>query len=161
MRTGLVMAFAILLAPAAHAQESGCALLNTLVAAAEGGFLDQRGDEWDDGWFDSKIYMTGADDCSVNAGDDNLFYCAWGFDSPADANSLATALSDAATQCLPGWAALDTAGRKSSNNLTITKGLTLSGVGVHAGAQVLVFAESFENSQESQVTIEVRRKGRR
>lgn len=157
MRSGLIMAVAVLLAPAAYAQESGCALLNKLVAGAETGFPEQRGDAWDNGWFDSNLYMTGADDCSIKVGDYNLFYCASEFDSPADANSLATALADAATQCLSGWTAHDTAGQKSSNNLTITKGLTLSGKGAHAGTRVLVFAESFENSQESQVTIEIRR----
>lgn len=157
MRNVLAVALAILLAPAAHPQESGCTLLNTLVAGAVTGFPEQRGDAWDNGWFDSNLYMTGADDCSIKVGDYNLFYCVWGFNSLTDANSLAGALADAAKHCLSGWTAQDTAGRKSSNNLTITKGLTLSGVGVHAGVQVLVFAESFQNSKESQVTIEVRR----
>lgn len=145
------------LAQAAHAQPSGCPLIHNLVAGAPAGFPEQRGEEWDNGWFDSNLYMTGADDCSIKAGSENLFYCAWGFDTPADANSLATALSDAAAGCLAGWAREDTSGRKSSNNLTILNGLTLSGVGAHAGTTVLVFSESYEGSQESQVTIEVRR----
>jgi len=155
--TAMLAAGVLALAPAAHAQESGCPLLQKIVGGASAGFPDLRGDEMSAGWFDSKLYMTGADDCSVNAGERNLFYCAWGFDARADADSLATALSDAATQCLAGWAREDTAGQKSSNNLVITKGLTLSGVGTHTGTRVLVFAETFEDSPQSQVTIEVRR----
>ncbi len=161
MKAGWVAA-ALALAPftmgqAAHAQASGCPLIHNLVAGAPAGFPEQRGEEWDNGWFDSNLYMTGADDCSIKVGSENLFYCAWGFDAPSDANSLATALSDAVTGCLAGWTRADTAGRKSSNNLTILTGLTLSGVGRDAGTTVLVFSESFEDSQESQVTIEVRR----
>lgn len=145
------------LAQAAHAQPSGCPLIHNLVAGAPAGFPEQRGEEWDNGWFDSNLYMTGADDCSIKVGSENLFYCAWGFDTAADANSLAMALSDAVTGCLAGWTREDTGGRKSSNNLTILKGLTVSGVGGDAGTRVLIFSESYENSQESQVTIEVRR----
>jgi hypothetical protein len=142
---------------AANAQASGCPLIHNLVAGAPEGFAEQRGEEWDNGWFDSNLYMTGADDCSIKVGSENLFYCAWGFETPAEANSLAQALSDAVTGCLAGWTRADTAGRKSSNNLTILAGLTLSGVGRDAGTTVLVFSESFEDSRESQVTIEVRR----
>lgn len=156
MKYGMLAA-ALVLAPAAHAQQSGCPLLQSIVDGAAAGFPELRGDELSKGWFDSKLYMTGADDCSVNVGDGNLFYCAWGFDAPAAATSLATALSNAGKECLAGWTLEDTSGRKSSNNLTILNGLTLSGVGSHAGTRMLVFAESFEGSQESQVTIEVRR----
>ena len=157
MRIGFITVAALMLAPAAHAQAAGCPLLQGIVAGAPAGFPDLKGEESLPGWYDSRIHMTGADECSVNTGAQNLFYCAWGFDTPADANSLATALSDAATGCLAGWMVDDTAGRKSTNGLVITKGKTLSGTGAHAGTRVLVFAESFENSQESQVTIEVRR----
>lgn len=156
MRFGLIVAAAMVLAPAAQAQESGCPLLQKMVDGAPAGFPELRGDELDNGWFDSRLYMTGADDCSIKTGTENLFYCAWGFDTPAAANSLAAALSDAAKQCLTGWTLEDTTGRKSSNNLVVLKGLTLSGAGAHAGTRVFVFSESFENSQESQVTIEVR-----
>jgi hypothetical protein len=157
MRFRVLAAMAVALGPMAHAQEAGCPLLQKIVAGAPAGFPELKGEELSAGWFDSRLYMTGADDCSVNIADRNLFYCAWGFDAPAAANSLATALSDAAKQCLAGWTLEDTTGRKSSNNLVILKGLTLSGAGAHAGTRVLVFSESFENSQESQVTIEVRR----
>ena len=144
-------------APAAYAQDSGCPLFRNIVGGAAAGFPDLRGDELSAGWFDSKLYMTGADDCSVNTGQQNLFYCAWGFKTRADADSLAGALSDAAIECFADWKREDTAGQKSSNNLVITKGLTISGVGAHAGTRVLVFAETFEDSPETQVTIEVRR----
>lgn len=157
MRFGILAALAVALAPMAHAQEAGRPLLQKMVDGAPAGFLEFRGDELDNGWFDSRLYMTGADDCSINTGNQNLFYCAWGFDTPGAANSLATALSDASRQCLAGWTVEDTTGRRSSNNLVILKGLTLSGAGAHADTRVLVFSESFENSQESQVTIEVRR----
>ena len=145
------------LAPAAQAQASGCPLLQGIVDGAAAGFPELRGDELSEGWFDSTLYMTGSDECSVNVGDSNLFYCVWGFDTPEAADSLATALSNAGKECLAGWTLQDTTGAKSSNNLTILNGLTLSGVGGHAGTTVLVFSESFEGSQESQVTIEVRR----
>lgn len=142
---------------AANAQASGCPLIHNLVAGAPEGFAEQRGEEWDNGWFDSNLYMTGAADCSIKVGPENLFYCAWSFEGPDEAISLASALSDAAAGCLPGWGREDTGGSKSSNNLTVLKGLTLSGVGGDAGTRVLIYSESFEDSDESQVTIEVRR----
>jgi len=162
MKSGWVAAAAVLLAPvvlspAAHAQASGCPLIHNLVAGAAAGFPEQRGEEWDNGWFDSNLYMTGAADCSIKVGPENLFYCAWSFEGPDEAISLASVLSDAAAGCLPGWGREDTRGSKSSNNLTVLKGLTLSGVGGDAGTRVLIYSESFEDSDESQVTIEVRR----
>jgi hypothetical protein len=157
MKAVLAVAAALAIAPVAQAQASGCPLLQGIVDGAAAGFPELRGEELSEDWFESTLYMTGADECSVNTGDSNLFYCVWGFDTPEAANSLATALSDAGKECLAGWALEDTGGSKSSNNLTISKGLNLSGVGGHAGTRVLVFAESFEGSQESQVTIEVRR----
>ena len=157
MRFGLIVAAAMMLAPAARAQESGCPLLQKIVGGAPAGFPELRGDELDNGWFDTGLYMNDADDCAVKIGDHNLFYCAWWFDTPAAANTLATALSGAATQCLAGWTLEETTGQKSSNNLVVLKGVTLSGAGAHAGTHILVFSESLEDSQESQVTIEVRR----
>lgn len=156
MRFGLFVAAAFALAPVAHADAS-CMLLQTIVGGAPGGFAEQKGEELDDGWFDSKLYLTGAEECAVDLSKGKLFYCVWGFTTPAAANAKAAALSASAVPCLAGWALEDTTGKQSSNNLKIIKGVSLTGAGAAAGTRVSIFAESYENSQESTATLEVRR----
>jgi hypothetical protein len=157
MRFSIVVAAAFALAPVAYAEESGCPLLQRIVGGAPTGFVELRDEELSAGWFESRIYLDDADDCSVNIGDHNLFYCAWEFDAPAPANDMVSAISEMATQCLSAWAFADTTGEKSSNNFVILKGITLSGAGSDVGTQVSVFSESVLGSQQSRVSIEVRR----
>jgi hypothetical protein len=156
MRFGLFVAAAIALAPAAHADAS-CMLLQNIINGAPGGFADQKGEELDDGWFDSKLYLTGAEECAVDLSKGKLFYCVWTFKTPAAANAKAAELSASAVPCLAGWKLEDTTGKQSSNNLKIIKGIGLSGAGATTGTRVNLFAESYENSQESMATLEVRR----
>lgn len=156
MRFSLFVAAAFALAPAARADAS-CMLLQGIVGGAPGGFAEQKGEELDDGWYESKLYLTGAEECAVDLAKDNLFYCVWDFANPAAANAKAAALSASAVLCLAGWTLEDTTGQQSSNNLKILKGIGLSGAGAHKGTRVTIFAESYENSQESMATLEVRR----
>ncbi len=157
MRLGLVVAAAFALAPVAHAQQATCVLMQSIVASAPSDFADKQGEELDDGWFDSKLYLTGAEECAVDLGKGSLFYCVWTFDTPAPANAKAAALAEAARQCFAGWKLENTTGQQSSSNLKILNGIGLSGAGADAGTRVTIFAESYENSQESMATLEVRR----
>jgi hypothetical protein len=156
MRFSLIVAAAFALAPTARADAS-CTLLQGIVGGAPGGFAEQQGAELDDGWFDSKLYLTGAEECGVDVAKGNLFYCVWAFANPAAASAKAAALSASAVPCLAGWTLEDTTGKQSSNNLKIINGIGLSGAGAHTGTRVTIFAESYENSQESTATLEVRR----
>lgn len=158
MRLNLVFAAAIALAPAAHAQTSGCALLEQIVTSASTGFADLKGEEIDDGWFDAKVWLADAEECSVEMKAMAEFSCVWDADTAAAANSKTAALSYSAKVCLPTWKVDDIAGRRSFNNLLIGKGVAMSGVGDREGNLLQIYTESFENSQESSTWLVMQRK---
>ena len=106
MKIGLVAAAAMALAPfmaaQAHAQ-SGCDNMKRIVAEALDAFPTLRGDEIDDDWFDSTLYLQGAAECTIDLSIASVFSCAWDFDAAAPADAHAGVLAQAAQQCLPGW----------------------------------------------------------
>lgn len=158
MKLGLIAAAAMVLAPVAHAQQTGCPLIKSIVAGASGGFNDLRGEEIDEDWYDSKVWLADAEECGIELSDGAEFYCTWGFPNPAAASSKTVFLSEAVKLCLPDWKVEDIAGRKSFNNLTINKGVAMTGSGPATDTVLEVFAETYENSQETMAWISVRQR---
>jgi len=158
MKIGLVAAAVFAFLPAAHAQQSGCDLINSIVAAAPDGFKSLQGEEIDDGWFEPKVWLVNAEECGIDLAKGSLFYCVWGADSSAAANTKTVVLSEAVKLCLLDWTQEDIAGRLSSNNLKIVKGVGPSGAGAHAGTRMEIYTQTFEDSPESQTWLEVSRK---
>lgn len=157
MKTGLVAAAAMALAPfmTAHAQ-SGCDNMKRIVAEALDAFPTLRGDEIDDDWFDSTLYLQGAAECTIDLSIASMFSCAWDFDAAAPADAHAGVLADAARQCLPGWRweAIEP-GTKSENNLAITRGIRMIGNDDYEDTLIEIYAEAFPDSAERTVWLEV------
>lgn len=154
MRFACLVAAVAMAAPGAWAQ-SGCALLDKVIADAPNGFASFRGEEIDDGWFDSKLYFTGAEECAVDVGKETTFSCVWVGDNSAAANTQTVALSESAKLCLKDWPAADLTGQISANGLKIEMGTLLTGAGQRAGVKLRVFAEAYETSPERNVWLEV------
>jgi hypothetical protein len=144
MKFGFLAALAVALVPAAQAQ-SGCALMDKLVASAGSNFADIRGEEIDDGWYDVNTTMTGAEECSVTLGDKSVYDCIWSYPAEAEAKTKARALEFASVQCLPGWTSSDMTGKKSFNNLPIGFGTAFAS----GGKSVEIHVEVLDATQTS------------
>lgn len=120
MRVALLAGLALALAPVAQAQV-GCDLVNRIVTSSKSGFADIRGDEISAGWYDAKIYMGGADDCTVDVGKDQVFDCVWEEEGEPSARTWVSALDLAVGKCLPDWTRSVMSG-SSFNNLSISNG---------------------------------------
>lgn len=142
-------------APGAHAQ-GGCDNLKRIVADALDAFPTLRGDEIDDDWFDSKLYLQDADECTIDLSIASAFSCAWGFDEPADADAFSEQLEQGAQYCLPEWEweAIEP-GAKLQNNLPVTRGIRMIGNGETEDTLIQIYAEAFPDSPERTVWLEV------
>ncbi len=156
MKLALLVAAGLASAPLAHAQ-SGCELVDRIIAAAPDAFESLKGEEVDEDWYESKLWLRDADECGVDLTKGSQFYCEWDSENPAAANTQTVFLSESVKLCLGDWAVAPLDGQMSSNNLKIQTGISLAGAGKNAGTVMKVYAEAYENSQERQVWLEVRR----
>lgn len=121
MKFGILAALAVALVPAAHAH-SGCELIDKLVAGAGSEFASIRGEEIDDGWYETDVWLKDAEECTVEIGDKAVYDCAWSAPHEAAGRTWASALNVTAVKCLPGWTRSDITGKMSFNNLPIRYG---------------------------------------
>lgn len=155
MKSAMLAAAVLALAPAAHAQD--CAPLNRVIAlAVEEGFESISGELVSDGYFETDISFFDADECSV----DSIlgqYFCLWDRPTVADADKAIAPLYDMAKVCLSGgWEWTDIAGEKRPNNIAITKGYRMTATrGAHKGAVVRVYMDGMTTQPWRQVWLEV------
>ena len=83
MKYALLAAMAVAVAPFAHAQD--CGPLEQVLTAAEDRFRSIMVEELDDGFFDTSIYLLGADECAVDSVETS-YYCLWSWPTVAEAD---------------------------------------------------------------------------
>ena len=155
MKSAMLAAVALALAPVAHAQD--CAPLNRVIASAvEEGFESISGDLVSDGYFETNISFFDADECSVDS-IVGQYFCLWDMPTVADADKAIAPLYDMAKVCLSGgWEWTDIAGEKRPNNIAITEGYQMTSTrGPHKGAVVRVYMDGMTTQPWRQVWLEV------
>lgn len=155
MKSGLLAAVAIALAPiAAHAQPS-CKEVNTIIAEAPHGFRALRGDELEEDYFESTAWLKYADECGVDVSFVDLFVCTWNFD-PAMARNNYDAFAKHLPSCLPGWDQKDAAGKDSLKGTTIETGVSFGeGPDNQANTVVILYIEPDKASNSSTLFFQV------
>ena len=155
MKSAMLAAVALVLAPLAHAQD--CAPLNRVIASAvEEGFESISGDQLSDGYFETNISFFEADECSVDS-IVGQYFCLWDRPTVADADKAIAPLYDMAKVCLSGgWEWTDIAGEQRPNNIAITEGYRVTrNAGAHKGAVVQVYMDGMTTQPWRQVWLEV------
>jgi len=154
MKYALLAAMAVAVAPFAHAQD--CGPLEQVLTAAEDRFRSIMVEELDDGFFDTSIYLLGADECAVDSVETS-YYCLWSWPTVAEADKSIAPLYDMAKVCLSeGWVWSELTGVKTTNTTTITEGYRMTKrSGAHKGAVVQVYMDGIADQQWRQVWLDV------
>lgn len=140
MKSGLLVAAAMALAPMAHAQDY-CGVLKDVVGEATDGFEALKDEEnFEDNW-EPPFYLMDAYSCWIDTEADAVFACYWQFDAPAQASAKLDQLDAATKACLAGWTRTDLSGKTSADDKAIARGFRMDGSGANAGVFVETFTE--------------------
>lgn len=153
MRWAWLAGLALVGAPVAQAQ-SGCALVEKILAESSAGYGAILGERIDGKWYDSSLYLTGADECSIGlAENSSVFECAWAEETEAAANTRLTGLETVARSCLVDWDKVSIAGEPSFSGLKINRGYSYEGE--DADSSVEVYHETYDDGTETVVWFRV------
>lgn len=153
MKLAILAGVTLALAPVAQAQ-SGCALIEKILAESTAGYATILGERIDGKWYDSSLYLSGAEECSIGlAENSSVFECVWPETTVAAANTRLTGLESVARTCLVDWDKVSIAGEPSFSGLKINKGFAYEGE--DADSSVEIYHETYDDGTETLVWFRV------
>jgi hypothetical protein len=147
------IAFSALLAfaPVAHAQVS-CEDISETLDEALYDFDGIIGEEIEDDFYESDLWLPDATDCTVLLDWDAIYYCFWSHGSEAEARAAYADLTNVVAACLPDWKPESMLDETTAPETAVAYSVR-SGSGEYQDIEVLVHLDRFEDG--GQVTWEV------
>jgi len=153
MRLAILAGAVLAFAPVAQAQ-SGCALVEKILAEASAGYGAILDEMIGDNWYDTSLYLSGAEECSIALGENSSIYeCGWPETTAAAANTRLASLEIVAQTCLGDWDKVSIAGEPSFSGLKINRGFSYEEMG--ADRAIEIYHETYDDGTETMVWFRV------